>query len=144
MVKTVDTSSLQRVPTCDARFESSPELYSLKKSAGSDRMRIIVAASTEMFNLVSMRAVILFLTAVISMVLIETHTEKTAMAASSRTLFDSSTLPNKSLFNIGLIMPTSERKSVAAAIITRSAAEKVCAMYLTKAGMLIFFSGKGL
>lgn len=107
-------------------------------------MRIIVAASTEIFNLVSILAVIMFFTAVISIVLTETHTEKTAIEVSKRTLFDSNTLPNKSLFNIGLIIPTSESTSVAKEISTRSDAEKVCAIYFTSDGMLIFFNGKGL
>lgn len=124
MVKTVDTSSLQRVPTCDARFESSPELYSLKKSAGSDRMRIIVAASTEMFNLVSMRAVILFFTAVMSMVLIETHTEKTAMAASAARFSTAHTAEQELDSASGLSCRQAKERASRAAIITRSAGRK--------------------
>ncbi|CDC62701.1 unknown [Clostridium sp. CAG:448] len=144
MDSTVDTSILQSIPTCETRLESSPALYCLKKSAGSDITRIMVAASTEMFSLVSIRAVIMFFTAEISSVLTETQTKKTAIAASSRMLPDSRTRSNSSLFSIGVSIPKSDSASVARAISTKSDAEKVPTMYLASPGRLSFCSGKGL
>ena len=76
--------------------------------------------------------------------LIETHTEKTVIAMSSRTLPDVSTLSNRSLLIIGENMPMSDRASVARAIITKSEAECVRTIYEASEGRLIFFSGKGL
>lgn len=109
---------MQSAPTCEARLESSPELYCLKKSAGSDMIRIIVAASMEIFSFVSIRAVIIFFTAEISRVLTETETEKNAIAISRRTLRESSTRSKSSFVIIGDIMPMSESARVASAIIT--------------------------
>ena len=116
----------------------------MKKSAGSDIIRIIVAESTDMFSFVSIRAVIMFFTVEMRRVLIETHTEKTVIAISSRTLPDISTLSNRSLLIIGENMPMSDRASVARAIITKSEAESVRTIYEASEGRLIFFSGKGL
>ena len=90
---TVDASILQSTPICEARSASSPALYGLKKSAGRDMMRIIDAASTDMLSFVSIRAWIISFTAVTSSTLTDTHTEKTAMATSSRTLPEGSTGP---------------------------------------------------
>ena len=142
--RTVDASILQSTPTCDARLESSPELYFLKKSAGSDMILIMVAASTDMLSFVSMREVIMFFTAVISNVLTETHTEKNAMERSRRMLPDVSTRSNNSLLIIGEIIPMSDKASVARAIITKSDTESVRTIYAAREGKLSFFSGKGL
>ena len=104
----------------------------------------MAAASTDMFSLVSIRAMISFFTAEKRSVLIETDTEKTVMAISRRMLPDGSTRANRSLLIIGEIMPISDRASVARAIITKSEAESVRMIYAASDGRLIFFSGKGL
>ena len=141
---TVEASILQSVPICAARLESSPELYCLKKSAGSDITLIIVAASTDMFSFVSIRAVIMFFTDEISSVLTETQTVKNASASSMRVFSDDSTRPNSSLFSTGEIIPISVRARVARAIITKSDIESVRAMCAASDERLSFFSGKGL
>ena len=55
--RTADTSILHRELILPALDDSSPELYSLKKPAGSESSRIIVAASTERFIFVFIRAI---------------------------------------------------------------------------------------
>ena len=144
VVSTVDASILQSTLTWDTRLESSPELYCLKKSAGSDMTRIMVAASTDIFSLVSIRIVIIFFTAVISSVLIETQIEKKVIEASRRILSDCNTFPNRSLLIIGEIMPIRDSASVARAIITKSDTESVRTIYAASDPRLSFFSGNGL
>ena len=62
---------------------SSPELNFLKKSVGSDKILIIVAACTETPILVLMRAVRSDCTEFISIVPIVTHTKNAVIAKKS-------------------------------------------------------------
>ena len=126
--KTVDTSIRHSGPTCAARLESSPALYCLKKSAGSDMTRIIVAASTDRFSFVSIRAVSMLFTAERSSVLTETQTVKAASARRMRVFPEGSTRSNSSRLSIGESRPTSDTASVASAIKTKSETERVCTM----------------
>ena len=104
----------------------------------------MVAASTEVFSFVSIRAVIMLFTAERSSVLTETQTVKTASARRMRMFPDGSTRSNSSLLSTGESSPTSDTANVASAIKTKSDTERVCTMYAEREAMLSFFSGKGL
>ena len=127
-----------------ARLARSPELYSLKKPAGRDITRIIVAASTETLSFVSIRAVIMPLTAVMSIALTETETINTASATSRRTFPDGRTSEKSRLFSLGENMPISDTAKVASAISTKSETESDCKINFIKEPRPIFFNGNGL
>ena len=78
-----DTSKSQIEFMYCAFSESSPELNFLKKSVGSDKILIIVAACTETPILVFMRAVMSDCTEFISIVPIVTHTRNAVIAKKS-------------------------------------------------------------
>ena len=83
VLSTVDTIMEQSEGMYLARAERSPEEYFLKKSAGRDKTRIMVAACTETDSFVSMRFISRVLMASTNSVLTVTLIINTVMPRSS-------------------------------------------------------------
>ena len=90
----------------------------MKKSAGSDRILIIVAARTETSILIVIRDSTSCLMISKISELTETHTRNTAIAYTSRILPDGMTVLKIILFNFGRNRPSSATISALSAAIT--------------------------
>ena len=125
-------------------FASSPEPYFLKKSAGSERIRIIAAASTETPTRVESLDTSISLTVVSISVLNDTQTMKIPTATSALGLQDFNTSEKSSSFSFGVRKPIRVTARVTATIIATSADVMFAAMNLRSPFIPIFFDGKGL
>ena len=83
MESRAETIWLQSILMYCARLDRSPELYCLKKSAGRERILIIVAACTDTSILVLIRASSRDFTDVKIRELIDTHTRNADIASNS-------------------------------------------------------------
>ena len=126
------------------RFASSPALNFLKKSAGRDNRRIIVADSMDIDNLLSIRTDTRAFAAFMSIELAETQTMKTAMAIRALTLPDAITSENSILLSCGISIPVSVAMKSRHRYQTISLAESMEKAYLTMSFVASFLSGKGL
>ena len=77
----------------------------MKNSGGSERIRIMVAASTERFSFEPIRVVSRDFTDPNTIALTVAQTMKIAMPRSARPLPDASTSENSTLFSHGVSMP---------------------------------------
>ena len=127
-----------------ARFESSPALKRLKKLAGSERMRIIVAASVDTLSFVPIRAVSMVWTEPKSRALTVAQIRKAATPMSARGLPEVSTSEKSFLFSQGVSAPMPVTISMATASSATSAGVICCNMYFMRSLTVIFVSGKGL
>ena len=123
-----DTSIWHRLCSCWLRLANSPLDHFLKKSAGRDRMRIIVAACTERFNFVVTRAESIALMLRSRIWLTDTLIMNVASATSSRTLPLTATCPKSNAVSLGVSRPTSDTRKVASATSTISARSMHCTM----------------
>ena len=128
MLRTVDTSMEQRLCTFSARPSSSPELYSLKKSAGRDSIRITTAACTERFSFVFTRAENILFTVCSSMVLTDTLTINTVRPSSMESSPPGTTTPKSRLLIFGPSIPTRETMAVPRTVRARSVRSKHSSM----------------
>ena len=116
VVKTIPRIVRQRLLTLEARLESSPEEYFLKKLTGSERIRIMTEASTATEVFVLIRSVKRLLTSVISSIESALAMRKTPIPSISVMFRLFSTGPVSRSPILGSMNPTSVTASVAAMI----------------------------
>ena len=107
-------------------------------------MRIMVAASTDMFSFVPIRAVSRVRTEPNKRDPTVTQTRNEAVPSRTRKLPDASTSENSRLFSHGVSIPIPVTASMANASITRSDGAICWTMYFIRLPALIFARGKGL
>ena len=118
-------------------------LYFLKKPAGSESSRIIIADCTASDVFVSSLERIIELTLLIICDESDTQIIHIAMLISALAFPLESTGPVSSLVTRGMISPTSDTASVEATIMIMSLSETQLFIYTSRSGMPSFFCGSG-
>ena len=143
MVKIMFNIVRQRLFTLEARLESSPEEYFLKKLTGSDRIRIITDASTATDVFVLIRSVSRLFTSPIICEANALASRKAPIPSISVMFRLFSTDPVSRSPIRGSMNPTSVIASVAATIRITSLRLRLFFMYRSRSGIPIGFIGSG-